>query len=253
MIICVFALAGPAWKRESSPFAEDTAALFIIVKVTPSMMAKDIQPSRLERSVHKIHDLLAHRRGTLNGLIAYSGSAHMVMPLTRDTDIIETFAAELDPDIMPVKGDKLSDAIYMADAYLEKSGYPGSLLLITDGINGAELDILSEQRSPAGYPVHILAVAGNKDAHIPPDSPPVFPLDLESIDKAARKLNGTVTTVTADDRDVTKISARVEQALVTTTREEGGQRWRDFGYWIVPIIALFTLIWFRPGWLIVYE
>ncbi|MFT4572756.1 MAG: Ca-activated chloride channel family protein, partial [Candidatus Binatia bacterium] len=29
---------------------------------------------------------------------------------------------------------------------------------------------------------------------------------------------------------------------------DGGQRWKDAGYWLTPVIALLALIWFRPGW-----
>ena len=54
----VVALAGPAWQREPAPFADDTAVLAIVLKVTPSMLTEDIQPTRLSRSVQKIHDLL---------------------------------------------------------------------------------------------------------------------------------------------------------------------------------------------------
>ena len=82
--LAVVALAGPAWKREPVPFADDSAALVIVVKVTPSMKTEDVQPDRLTRSVQKIHDLLALRSGARSALIAYAGTPHLVMPLTRD-------------------------------------------------------------------------------------------------------------------------------------------------------------------------
>ena len=45
------ALAGPTWNLEPSPFAEDQAALVIVLKVTESMNEQDVQPSRAERAV----------------------------------------------------------------------------------------------------------------------------------------------------------------------------------------------------------
>ena len=83
-LIAIVALAGPTWRKEPSPFTEDTAGLVIAVKVTPDMQAQDIQPSRLERATQKIHDLLQLRLGAKTALIAYSGSAHLAMPLTVD-------------------------------------------------------------------------------------------------------------------------------------------------------------------------
>ena len=46
----------------------------------------------------KIRDLLAARGGARTGLIAYAGTAHLVMPLTDDRGVIEPFLAALAPD-----------------------------------------------------------------------------------------------------------------------------------------------------------
>ena len=65
----------------------------------------DVAPSRLERAKQKISDLLARaRRARAPGLIAYAGTAHLVMPLTDDRAVIEPFLAALTPDLMPSDG-----------------------------------------------------------------------------------------------------------------------------------------------------
>ena len=43
----IFALAGPTFQQELSPFAEENAAVMLVLKVTDSMLAEDIKPSRL--------------------------------------------------------------------------------------------------------------------------------------------------------------------------------------------------------------
>ena len=73
-LLSVLSLAGPTWRREPSPFADDEAALVIAMEVTPTMLAQDVQPSRLKRSVLKIHDLLAARPGVRAALVAYAGA-----------------------------------------------------------------------------------------------------------------------------------------------------------------------------------
>ena len=107
----VVAIAGPTWKHEPSPFADDVAAIAIVVKVGPSMITEDVQPSRLARATEKIHDLLKERGAGKTSLIAYAGSAHVVMPATKDSGIIDTFALALDPKIMPVDGDVAAEAL----------------------------------------------------------------------------------------------------------------------------------------------
>ena len=131
--VAVLAIAGPTWRREPSPFADDTAALAIVVKGSPSMNTEDVQPSRLTRATQKIHDLLKQRAGAKTSLIAYAGTAHVVMPATSDGSIIDTFAQALDPKIMPEEGDAAADALRLADQTLAEAG-PGSILWITDSI-----------------------------------------------------------------------------------------------------------------------
>jgi hypothetical protein len=94
----------------------------IVLKVTPSMRTPDIQPDRLTRSVQKIHDLLNLRPGAKTSLIAYSGAAHVVMPVTKDENIVNTFAGALDPKIMPSEGDSAAEALRLADQTLADSG-----------------------------------------------------------------------------------------------------------------------------------
>ena len=134
-IVTVLALAGPTWQRTPSPFAEDKAALVIVLKVTPSMEETDIAPSRLQRAAQKISDLLAARPGTRNALIAYAGSAHLVMPLTTDANVINTFAADLSPTLMPKEGDDAAAALRLSERQLDKGGQPGAVLFITDELN----------------------------------------------------------------------------------------------------------------------
>src|SRR5580704_1740235 len=141
--VAIVALAGPTWKREPAPFADDTAALVIVVKVTPSMKTEDVQPDRLTRSVQKIHDLLALPSGARSALIAYAGTSHLVVPLTRDAGIVNTFAAALDPKIMPDDGDAAAEALALADEVLAKSGQSGSIVWITDGIAPEQQNVLN--------------------------------------------------------------------------------------------------------------
>jgi Ca-activated chloride channel family protein len=251
--IGTIAVAGPAWRLEPSPFTEDAAALVIVVKVAPSMDAKDIQPSRLERAAHKIKDLLALRPGARNALIAFAGSAHLVMPMTQDARIIETFAMELSPEIMPVEGDAVGEALSLADDQLRTSGQPGSILLITDSIPGNQLQALEAHRKNRGSPVHILAVAADEGVPVPSDSPPAPALDRKAMEQAADAVDGTLMVVSVDDRDVRRLTDQIERSFVAAPQTDGGQRWKDEGYLLVPFITLLSLMWFRPGWIVKYQ
>ena len=113
-LLAVVAVAGPTWRLEPSPFADDATPLMILLKADISMETPDPAPSRLERARLKIADLAAARKGQPLGLIAYAGSAHLVLPPTRDTAVVAQMAAEISPEIMPVPGDRLDLALRKA-------------------------------------------------------------------------------------------------------------------------------------------
>jgi len=242
---CV-AMAGPTWEREPTPFAQDQAAVFLLVKVTPTMLAEDVQPSRLARAVQKIDDFLALKAGQRSGLIAYAGTAHLAMPLTSDPEVIKTFAAALTPAAMPVEGDDLLAAVRLGNQRLQRSGQAGSLLLLADEINPSELTGLRDAYSAGGAPLHILAMAGSADVVPPPGSPPAPPLDMETLREAARAGGGDLVLLTADDSDVQRLASSVERKVRDAPGNESAQ-WRDMGWWLLPLLALLLLLFFRPG------
>jgi Ca-activated chloride channel family protein len=242
----IVALAGPTWKREPTPLTEDLAALFIVLKVTPDMLAQDVQPSRLQRSAQKIGDLLALRAGTRTGLIAYAGSAHLVMPLTSDPEVIRFFANELEPDVMPEAGDDPVRAIELANRRLRASGLPGSILLVADYVDPEQSRELARLREEGGADVTVYAVAAGPEVVPPPGSPPAPALDRAAMARAAKAGGGSLVLVSPDDADIRQLDAAVDRSIAAAPLLEG-ERWVDFGYWLLPFFALPVLLFFRPG------
>lgn len=243
----VIALAGPAWQKEPTPFTEDQAALIIVMKVTPEMLSQDIQPSRLERAAQKIGDLLDMRPGSKSGLVAYAGTAHLVMPLTSDPEVIRYFAAELAPDVMPEPGDDPVSAVGLAVQRLQTSGLPGSVVLVADWVDPASHGELAALHEESGIDTHVLAMAAGPEVVPPVDSPPAAPLDEAAMRSAANALGGALVTVTPDDTDLEALSMRLERSIAAAPAQEG-ERWRDMGYFLLwPLILVLALFWRRGG------
>jgi len=70
-LLAVLAIAGPTWRLEPSPFADDASPLIILLKADASMEQPDPAPSRLERARLKIADLAGVNRRR-NGAIPSS-------------------------------------------------------------------------------------------------------------------------------------------------------------------------------------
>lgn len=235
-LLLVIALAGPSWRMEPSPFAEQQAGLMVLLKTSSSMKAQDLPPSRLERAIYKMKDLFSVRGQEPSGLIAYSGSAHLVMPLTKDTRIIELMASELDPDVMPVDGDRLDEALELARQQFDRSKTTGSILIIADSIDEALAEQLGEYRKKSGLPVQVLAMAPEQQAA------------KAAVARGAKALDASVHTITVDDGDVRDIVAGAKRMVANVSAHQEGSRQRDEGYLLVPLIAALIALWARRGW-----
>jgi Ca-activated chloride channel family protein len=235
-LIGALALAGPAWEREPAPFADDNAGLMVVLKVSGTMMATDVQPSRLERAKHKLRDLLQAREGMSTGLIVYSGSAHLVMPLTRDDRIVSAMIGDLTPDLMPTDGDALVEALELTESVLERADVPGSVLVMADAVADGQVDALGELSG--GLPVQFLAMNSS-----------TAPLD-KGLERAAAALGGSVERLSVDDSDVQRATQRAQTNFKAVAGSASSDRWRDGGYLLLPLIAILALMWSRRGWLV---
>lgn len=234
-IVCALAIAGPTWQREPSPFAEQAAPAMIVLKVAPSMTTPDLAPTRLDRARQKIADLLKLRDGMPAGLVAYSGSAHLVLPPTPDAAVVTGMADALSPAIMPREGDKLADAVALAAKVLREGGQGGSILVIADTVAPGQAEALRATSHP---PLVFFAMA------------PAAAVEADAaLAAAVSALDAREIVTTVDGADVAAIARRLAAAPGAPVAGEA-ERWEEAGYWLTPLIALIALLWFRRGWVV---
>lgn len=226
-ILMVVAVAGPTWKREPLPFTEDQAPLVIALDLSESMNTQDVGPSRLVRAQQKMRDLLALRSGARTGLLAYAGSAHMVLPLTDDPQILETYLESLSTDLMPVPGKDPAQALERARQMLAQETVAGTVLFMTDGIGEAYAEAFKTFAEDSPHAVLGLAMSPGAGAQ-----------------PAAIRW----TLLTADDADIRRLNARIQSHMQAVQDEDSNQRWQDAGYWFAWPVAGLALVWFRRGW-----
>jgi Ca-activated chloride channel family protein len=223
LVLSIVALSGPTWRRELPPFVEDKAPLIIALAVTSSMTQPDVAPTRLERAKQKVRDLLSARAGARTGLIAYAGTAHLVMPLTDDRAVIEPFLAALNPALMPSDGKNVVAAATLAASSLAAEPVPGTILIVADDPGSADVPAL--QAAAGRNSVVMLKVAPAADTSGLPD--------------AVR--------VSVDGSDVRALERRIETRFQAAQGSQLGARWQDEGYWLLFPAALLSLLWFRRG------
>lgn len=228
----VLAVAGPTWRLEPNPFAADAQPLLILLKADDSMNQTPPEPSRMERAHLKIEDLAELRQGQPLGLIAYAGSAHLVLPPTHDTEVVAKMASQVSPAIMPKPGDRLDLAIEQATKLLAQLQQGGSLLVVADT---AEIDtqaVAALSKLEPSFPIQFLSLVGD-------DSP-----EGVSIQQAAGKLHAEVQALAVDDQDLTSVISFAERRASQGLAGES-DRWQEAGYWLSPVIALIVALSFR--------
>lgn len=254
-VLGAVAAAGPAWERQLTPFTEDRAPLVVALSLNASMLATDTQPTRLERAKHKLRDVMKRRRGARTAVIVYAGSAHVVLPLTDDVDLVETYLESLVPSIMPVAGSNPAAAMRLAEGLLAAETAAGTVLFLTDGAEAGLAALFEAHRERSADQVLFLAVGteagGPADVDADPlaDVPGVVPgIDVAGLERVARAAGNSLVRVTVDDHDVDRIMGRIRSHLVSAIAEDDNLSWRDAGYLFVWPMALLALLFFRRGW-----
>jgi len=255
--LSVIGLAGPAWRREQPPFTEDKAPLVVALDLSETMDAIDVDPTRLERAKLKLKDLLKLRRGSQTALFAYAGTAHLVVPLTTDEDLFELYLDSLSTSLMPRKGKDTPAALTQMEDLLQRESVPGTILFVTDGVEGRAVERLRTFVEKGEDEVLVLAVGTSRggpvrlsENHFLNDSAGrrVFSkLDLGAL-KSLKDIGIPVTTLTLDDDDIHWVQRRAQSHLQQVQEKNTQSRWIDEGYWLTIPVALLAVFWFRRGW-----
>src|SRR3546814_11778601 len=92
----------------------------------------DLAPDRITRARYKLMTLLKERTGGQVALIAYSGDAFTVAPMTDDAAPAAALLDSFSPSVMPVAGQRAARALRRAAALISGAVPSGGQLLRTE-------------------------------------------------------------------------------------------------------------------------
>jgi len=259
VFILAVALAGPAWREAPTPLKKPGDSLVIVLDLSLSMLATDLEPDRLTRAKRKIRDILTIREGSLTGLVVYSGDAHVVTPLTDDSNTLTGMLNVLEPVIMPVQGNRSDLAIAKARTLLER-GAPGKgrILLITDGVSDRYMGPINDALTGTGFALSTLA-AGTRDGGPIPlarrgfirdnGNIVIVRTDPDMLAKIARKNGGKSHELTLDASDIATLNLSPIDSDEWQDTDTGLtiNRWTDDGYWLLWLALPLLLLGWRRG------
>lgn len=165
--IGLVALAGPAWEKVPQTPIKASSTVIVIADLTLSMHTQDIAPSRLTRMRFKLLELLARREEGQTALIAYSGDAHLVSPLTDDAKTIAALVPSLSPEIMPSIGSNAKAAFLLAETLLKTTPDRARIVWFTDEVLSRDKAEVSRLVSASGAELIIIGIGTATGGPIP--------------------------------------------------------------------------------------
>lgn len=240
----VVAISGPTWKQIEVPGQELETPLVILLELSESMLEKDLQPSRLERAKFKLTDFLKADPQARAALVGFAGTAHTIIPLTRDYNLILSHTDGLSPSVMPLKGSDLAGAMTLADTLTKVTDAPGTILIITDDITEDSFDFIQNYVAESDNKIEILPMLSLGGSEVSNEVQSILS-KLESLDQV------TLNRLTLDNSDVELLAKRVSSDLIFTEQDDiQNDQWEDMGLlFLIPMAAL-LLLWFRRGWVL---
>ncbi|MFI0434319.1 MAG: VWA domain-containing protein [Parachlamydiaceae bacterium] len=261
LLLLVVAMAGPAWQQVAYPLIKTQSGVVIALDLSPSMNAEDIKPSRLQRAIYKINDLLKERKEGQTALIVFSADPFVATPLTDDVETIKVLLPALETRIMPSEGHNVYLAIEKASDLLSQGGVKnGHILLITSELTQTDLDQSLDIALKKGHHVSVLAVGSEAPTPIPSAAGGLkknssgalmmTTLAKSHLSELTQSTQGLYQGLTTDDSDLHALS-KVFSASHQRDRsvQEGLQqnKWLDQGYLLVLLALPFVSLVFRRG------
>jgi Ca-activated chloride channel family protein len=153
----------------------ERATVMVAVDVSRSMLADDVPPDRLVAAKDAAREFVADLPEEFNvGLVAFAGSASVMVPPTGDREVMAAGIDRLDEGVTGVQGTAIGDAIDASlesirtlDAQAVEEPPPARVVILSDGANttGRNPTSAAGDAVEAGVPVDTISF-GTLDGQI---------------------------------------------------------------------------------------
>ena len=169
LALLVAALARPQFGSKVETVERKGQDIVIALDVSLSMMARDIQPNRLQKAKHAMRSLIEMSEGDRIGLIAFAGEAFVQCPLTLDKRAATMLLNAMGPDLIPVPGTALTTAMQKSlTLFTEEEKKHKVLVLITDGEGHSGEPIkVAREAAEQGIRIYTVGIGSPQGTPIP--------------------------------------------------------------------------------------
>ena len=129
-------LARPQFGSKLETVKRQGVEVMIALDISNSMLAQDVQPSRLEKAKRLVAQLVDKMENDKVGMIVFAGDAFTQLPITSDYISAKMFLESINPSLISKQGTAIGAAINLATrSFTPQEGVGRAVIVITDGEN----------------------------------------------------------------------------------------------------------------------
>lgn len=162
-------LARPQFGSKLETVKRQGVEAMIALDISNSMLAQDVQPSRLEKAKRLVAQLVDKMENDKVGMIVFAGDAFTQLPITSDYISAKMFLESINPSLISKQGTAIGAAINLATrSFTPQEGVGRAVIVITDGENheGGAVEA-AKAAAEKGIQVSVLGVGMPDGAPIP--------------------------------------------------------------------------------------
>ena len=152
-------LARPQFGSKLETVKRQGVEVMIALDISNSMLAEDVQPSRLEKAKRLVAQLVDRMQNDKVGMIVFAGDAFTQLPITKS----------IEPSLITKQGTAIASAINLASrSFTPQEGVGRAIIVITDGENHEDgVSEAIKNVTDKGIQVNVLGVGMPDGAPIP--------------------------------------------------------------------------------------
>ena len=165
-------LARPQFGSKQETVKRKGVEVIIALDISNSMLAQDVQPSRLEKAKRLISRLVDELDNDKIGMIVFAGDAFTQLPITSDYISAKMFLETINPSLITTQGTDIGTAIRLAmKSFTPQEGVGRAIIVITDGENheGGAVEA-AQEAAEKGMQVFVLGVGSPDGSPIPAEN-----------------------------------------------------------------------------------
>ena len=139
ILMMIIGLVNPKIGTKVEKVKREGIDIVFAIDISKSMLAEDIAPNRLEKSKQIVSQIINNLGSDRIGIIAYSGSAFPILPITTDYNVAKMYLQSMNQGMISSQGSSLVEAITLSKTYFEGSPNTSKLMImVSDGEDHSE-------------------------------------------------------------------------------------------------------------------